>query len=87
MDNDIDLELTTKQQLTISGKKNTEWKSCCFKMNTNATKYFIQTGILSGLILYSSIMLVVDTSCESQRNYSSLLMVCLGCFLPSPKIN
>jgi hypothetical protein len=62
------------------------WTSCCFKMNTSATKYFIQTGILGTLIIFSATMLVVDKECESQRNYSSLLMICLGCFLPSPKM-
>ena len=63
-----------------------EWKSCCFRINQPATKYFIQVGILSGLIIFSATMLVVDKHCESQRNYGSLLMVCLGCFLPTPKM-
>ena len=67
-------------------KSNGEWKSLCFKLNTNATKYFVQVGVLTGLIIFSSIMLVKEPDCQSQRNYSSLLMVCLGCFLPSPKI-
>ena len=54
-----------------------EWKSCCLKADKNAVKYFIQVGILSGLILFSATMLVVDRDCNSQRNYSSLLMICL----------
>jgi len=66
--------------------ENVEWKSCCIKADKNAMKYFVQVGLLSSLIVFSATMLVVDKSCESQRNYSSLLMVCLGCFLPSPKI-
>ena len=64
-----------------------EWKSCCLKADKNALKYFIQVGILSGLILFSATMLVVDKDCNSQRNYSSLLMICLGVFLPQPKMN
>ena len=64
-----------------------EWRSCCFKMNPNATKYFVQVSILSGLIIYSAVMLVVSPDCNSQRNYGSLLMICLGTFIPSPKIN
>ena len=67
--------------------EDVEWKSCCLKVDKNAMKYFIQVGILGGLIVFSASMLVVDKACESQRNYASLLMVCLGCFLPSPKIN
>ena len=63
-----------------------EWKSCCLKADKNAVKYFFQVGILSGLILFSASMLVVDRDCNSQRNYASLLMVCLGVFLPQPHI-
>jgi hypothetical protein len=66
---------------------NEEWKSCCLRVDKNMVKYIIQVGILSGLIIFSSCMLVVDKSCESQRNYSSLLMVSLGVFLPQPKIS
>jgi len=64
-----------------------EWKSCCLKMDKNAVKYFFQVGVLSGLIVFSASMLVIDPDCNSQRNYSSLLMISLGIFLPQPKIN
>ena len=64
-----------------------EWKSCCLKADKNAVKYFIQVGILSGLILFSASMLVVDRDCNSQRNYSSLLMISLGTLIPSPRLN
>lgn len=67
--------------------KNYEWRSCCFSMNSSAVKYFVQITILSGLIIFSATMLVIDKNCESQRNYGSLLMVCLGCFLPTPKMS
>ena len=63
-----------------------EWKSCCFSINQSAAKYFIQIGILTGLIIYSATMLVIDKDCESQRNYGSLLMICLGTLVPSPKM-
>jgi hypothetical protein len=69
-----------KQEITQT------WKSCCFTINPNAVKYFTQVIILSSLIIFSAVMLVVDERCESQRNYGSLLMICLGVFLPQPKI-
>ena len=65
---------------------NTEWRSCCLKVDKNAIKYFVQVGILGGLIIFSSCMLVVEKGCDSQRAYAGLLMVCLGVFLPQPKI-
>ncbi len=73
--------------LTENIVEDVEWKSCCIKVDKNMVKYIFQVSILSSLIVFSATMLVVDKSCESQRNYASLLMVCLGCFLPSPKIN
>ena len=68
-------------------KESDEWKSCCLKVDKQAVKYFIQVGILGSLIVFSATMLVIDDRCESQRNYGSLLMVCLGTFIPSPKLN
>ena len=70
----------------INQESSQSWRSCCFTINPNAVKYFTQVTILSSLIVFSAVMLVVDERCESQRNYGSLLMVCLGCFLSSPKL-
>jgi hypothetical protein len=72
---------------TEEANVNEEWHSCCLKADKNALKYFVQVGILGGLIIFSSCMLVVEKDCNSQRNYSSLLMICLGVFLPQPKIS
>ena len=66
-------------------KINKEWRSCCFSINSSAAKYFVQASVLTSLITYSAVMLVVNEDCNSQRNYSSLLMMCLGILIPSPK--
>ena len=63
-----------------------EWKSCCLKVDKNMVKYIVQVGILSGLILFSASMLVIEKDCNSQRNYSSLLMISLGTLIPSPRL-
>jgi len=65
----------------------TTWKSCCLKVDKNAVKYFIQVGILTSLILTSLTMLIVNDECNSQRNWSGLLMVSVGLLLPNPKMN
>jgi fluoride ion exporter CrcB/FEX len=70
----------------ITENENQEWRSCCMRMDKTAVKYFVQVGILSGLICFSSVMLITDKDCNSQRNYSALLMICLGVFLPAPHI-
>ena len=66
--------------------KPAHWKSCCFTLNTSATKYFVQVSILASLIIYSATMLVIIPECNSQRNYSSLLLFCLGILTPTPKM-
>lgn len=63
------------------------WRSCCFELDKNCLKYFTQVFVLSGLIVLSATQLVINNDCNSQRNWSGLLMICLGTFLPSPKIN
>ncbi len=84
---DIIVQPTNIEDNYVVKQENTQtWKSCCFIINPNAVKYFIQIIILSCLIVFSATMLVVDERCESQRNYGSLLMICLGVFLPQPKI-
>ena len=86
METTISIEPSTNRRPENSiSPKTREWKSCCFSINSSAAKYFVQVGILTSLIIYSSTMLVVNQTCESQRNYGSLLLVCLGCFLPTPK--
>ncbi len=72
--------------ITPTEETNVEWKSCCMKVDKNMVKYISQVGILSGLIIFSATMLVTDKDCNSQRNYSSLLMICLGTLIPSPKL-
>ena len=64
-----------------------EWKSCCLSVDKSMVKYIIQVGILGSLIIFSAVMLVVDKDCNSQRNYSALLMISLGTLIPSPKMD
>ena len=65
-----------------------ELKSCCFKIDHNAARFFSQIFVLIGLIVYSAVMLVANEDCNSQRNYSSILTLCLvQKFLEIKKIN
>jgi hypothetical protein len=84
----IEKEKTTRESRNESmNESRNELKSCCFKIDHNAARFFSQIFVLIGLIVYSAVMLVVNEDCNSQRNYSSILTLCLGAFLPSPKIS
>ena len=78
--------VSIRSETNLPNKKPTQWKSCCFTINTSATKYFVQVSILASLIVYSATMLVIIPECNSQRNYSSLLLFCLGILTPTPKM-
>ncbi len=67
-------------------KKEDSWRSCCLTIDKGAVKYFIQSSVLVGIIVLSASMLVVSPDCNSQRNWSALLTLCLGVFLPAPKL-
>ena len=82
----IEKEVTHREKRSDNENRN-ELKSCCFKIDHNAARFFSQIFVLIGLIVYSAVMLVVNEDCNSQRNYSSILTLCLGAFLPSPKIS
>jgi hypothetical protein len=62
------------------------WKSCCFSVSPIAVKFFIQVVVLGGLIISSVVMIIVDKECNSQKWYSGLLTLCLGVFLPAPRM-
>ncbi len=87
MDSVLTIEpLVSINRPTTPQSKDIIWRSCCFSINPSATRYFIQVTILAGLIVYSATMLVVIPECNSQRNYSSLLLFCLGILTPAPKM-
>ena len=78
--------VSIRSETNLPNPKPTQWKSCCFTINTSATKYFVQVSILASLIVYSATMLVIIPECNSQRKYCSLLLFCLGILTPTPKM-
>ena len=74
-------------QANDNNEEETEWKSCCLRVDKGMVKYIIQIGILGGLIIFSSVMLVLSPECNTNRNYASLLMVCIGIIIPQPHLN
>ena len=93
-ENDLEQSQIIEKEVTHMEKRGesrnesrNELKSCCFMIDHNAARFFSQIFVLIGLIVYSAVMLVANEDCNSQRNYSSILTLCLGAFLPSPKIS
>jgi hypothetical protein len=80
------MDIEKEDKIDIERQSGDMWRSCCFTLNKQMLKYLIQVIILSSLIVSSVVMIIVDKECNSQRYYASILMICLGVFLPSPTI-
>lgn len=66
-------------------KEENEWKSCCFKADRKAIKYFTQ--VFFGVVVIGFSMLQLnkdDVSKEKEIIYFSLLSSTVAMFLPSP---
>ena len=83
----MDLQKDLQRDLERQSTMDKTWKSCCFSVSPVAVKYFIQVATIGGLFTTSLVMLIVDDNCVSQRNWSSLLTLCIGILCPSPRMN
>lgn len=68
-------------------KEDSTWQSCCFDIDPNACIFFSQLTISVGCIAFAVYQLVNLQDCNSQQAYMALLMMILGVWLPSPKLN
>ena len=82
----MDLQKDLQRDLERQSTMDKTWKSCCVTVDKGMVKYIIQISILSGLIISSVAMIIVDKDCNSQKWWSGLLTLCLGVFLPSPNL-
>jgi hypothetical protein len=82
------MDLVNEVRIENTQKNNEDtWSSCCFTLSVPATKYFIQVGILIGMVVVSITMLIYDQRCESQKYWSGLLSMSIGLALPAPKLS
>ena len=79
------VQVNINQREPIDNRETT-WKSCCMSMDKSAVKYFFQVGVLGSIISTSIVMMVTRAGCDEQRNWSAILMLCLGVFVPTPRM-
>ena len=65
----------------------TVWRSMCPTMDRNATVYFTQIGIITGIMAFAIYKLTTNETCEAQQAYMGLLTILIGLVLPSPVFN
>ena len=80
------MDLINEQVLERQSTLGKTWKSCCITADKGAVKYIIQVATIGGLFTTSLVMLIIDDNCVSQRNWSSLLTLCIGILCPSPRM-
>ena len=63
------------------------WRSCCLEMHKDSVVFFSQLGISFTVISFCMYQLVVLDHCEAQSLYSGVMSLCLGAWLPSPRLS
>jgi len=67
---------------------NNTWRSCSgCQIDRRATVFFSQLGLSTILVLFSCYQLTQAEDCHTQQTYIGLLTMCIGLFLPSPRIS
>jgi len=74
-------------EVNNENKEDSTWESCCFNIDPQACIFFSQLGISIGCIAFSVYQLIDLQDCPSQQAYMALLLMILGVWLPSPKLN
>lgn len=90
MDNSQLIENQLNDNQTIENKtfivSDSEWKSCCFKLDKDFMKFFVQITISFMVLTLSIYKLVIITNNEDKSLYVSLLTLVLGIYTPQPTI-
>ena len=68
-------------------EQQASWRSCCFNIDPQACIFFSQLIISIGCIGFAIYQLLDLQDCPSQQAYMALLMMILGVWLPSPRLN
>jgi hypothetical protein len=75
------------QNLSIARKVyDNELRSCCFYLDKRVMEYFTKIIVLFIFCVFFCVQLFRIDNCDSNQLYSSLLTLCLGIFLPSPRL-
>ena len=68
-------------------ENNLEWKSCCFKLDKDFMKFFVQITISFMILTLSIYKLIVITDNNDDKSlYVSLLTLILGIYTPQPTL-
>lgn len=83
----IEMKETDELKLQRNNTPNVRlWRSCCLEMNPQAVMFFCQYLIIVGLMVFFSVELHHSTSCEDKNLFLSLLTMCVGLIVPSPRL-
>jgi hypothetical protein len=63
-----------------------EWKSCCFNLDKDFVKFFVQVAISLMILSLSIYKLIIITDNDDKSLYVSLLTLILGIYTPQPTI-
>ena len=63
------------------------WRSCCLTADRDAVVYFSQLTISLCTMAFAGYQLIALENCEAQSLYSGILTMCIGIYIPSPRLH
>ncbi len=85
----LDKKDDVKEENKQLPKDSTIWKSCCCCIEVDKRLFLFTARLAITIILmgFCMVQLIHQSTCESQTLYTSILMTCIGVWLPSPSYN
>jgi hypothetical protein len=75
------IEMDTKKiEQDVEAQKN-HWRSCCFSIHAESSKFFAKLFVSSTVIGLCTYQLINVEDCGSQHMYSGMLGIILGSYL------
>lgn len=78
-----------KKEVQIGILEDTEekmWKSCCIVLDPEFTQFFVKYLILVMLMVFFGIELHLSDDCHDRNLFQTLLSLCIGIAIPSPRL-
>jgi hypothetical protein len=71
--------------LTHGSRRETRWKTCCFKIDPSCCRFGVCVFVSVILLLHCILELTKDGSCDTKSFYGPIISLIIGIWTPTPK--
>ena len=62
------------------------YESCCLKIDKRALEFFLKSFVIFSVLIFAMLMSVYTENVSERNAFINIVILILGCFLPSPSI-